>query len=105
MLHQSEMEEKAEDVIQTVRRAAIGLKRMASADWKLLYGAVDELYPTFKDRLLDKLGTFSEQEMQVCYLMQAGLDGPQIQHITNLSRATVWRWVKRLDWIYAEEGE
>ncbi|MBE6272038.1 MAG: hypothetical protein E7101_14000 [Prevotella ruminicola] len=29
-----------------------------------------------------------------------GLSMPQIQNITNLSRATIWRWVKKYDWIH-----
>ncbi len=103
MLHQSEMEEKAEDVIQTVRLASVGQAHMTSADWRRLYHAIDELYPTFKDRLLEELGTFSEQDMHICYLMQAGMSGPQIHNIVSLSRVTVWRWVKQLDWIYEVE--
>lgn len=51
-----------------------------------------------EDRLLRELGTFTEQQMQVCYLMRIGLSKPQIQNMTNLSRTTVWRWVNRYDW-------
>ncbi len=76
---------------------------MTAADWKKLYQAVDELYPSFKDRLLKELGTFTEQQMQVCYLMRIGLSKTQIQNMTNLSRSTVWRWVKKYDWVHAEE--
>ena len=79
MLHQWELEGKAEDVVQTVRQTSIGKGEMTAADWKKLYQAVDELYPTFKDRLLQELGTFTEQQMQVCYLMRIGLSKTQIQ--------------------------
>lgn len=99
LLHQSELEGKAEDVINAIRQSSTGKKNMKSADWKQLYQAVDELYPLFKDRLLKELGTFTEQQMQVCYLMRIGLSKPQIQNITNLSRVTVWRWVKKYDWV------
>ena len=92
LLHQSELEGKAEDVIYAIRQSSTGKKNMKSADWKQLYQAVDELYPLFKDRLLKELGTFTEQQMQVCYLMRIGLSKPQIQNMTNLSRVTVWRW-------------
>ena len=78
---------------------------MKSADWKQLYQAVDELYPLFKDRLLKELGTFTEQQMQVCYLMRIGLSKPQIQNMTNLSRVTVWRWVKKYDWVLIPDDE
>ena len=99
LLHQSELEGKAEDVIYAIRQSSTGKKNMKSADWKQLYQAVDELYPLFKDRLLKELGTFTEQQMQVCYLMRIGLSKPQIQNMTNLSRVTVWRWVKKYDWV------
>ena len=99
LLHQSELERKAEDVIYAIRQSSEGKKDMTSADWKQLYNAIDELYPTFKDLLLKELGTFTEQQMQVCYLMRIGLSKPQIQNMTNLSRVTIWRWVKKYDWI------
>ena len=60
---------------------------------------MDELNPLFKDRLLKELGIFTEQQMQVFYLMRIGLSKPQIQNMTNLSRVTVWRWVKKYDWV------
>lgn len=99
LLHQSEMEENAQDVISDIRKSAIGRKNMTILDWKRLYHAVDELYPHFKSELLNELGHFTEQQMQVCYLIRIGLSNPQIQNITNLSRATVWRWVKKYEWI------
>ena len=101
MLHQSELEGKAEDVVQAVRDSALGKGDMTTADWKKLYQAVDELYPSFKDRLLQELGTFTQQQMQVCYLMRIGLSNRQIQNMTNLPRSTVWRWVKKYDWVHA----
>lgn len=99
LLFKSELEGKAEDVIYAIRQSSTGKKNMKSADWRQLYQAVDELYPLFKDRLLKELGTFTEQQMQVCYLMRIGLSKPQIQGMTNLSRVTVWRWVKKFDWV------
>ena len=104
-LHQSELEGKAEDVILAVRQTSSGKRDMTSADWKQLYHAVDELYPSFRDRLLRELGTFTEQQMQVCYLMRIGLSKPQIQNMTNLSRSTVWRWVNKYDWVNTTEGK
>ena len=104
LLHQSELEGKAEDVIEAIRQSSEGKKNMQPADWKQLYRAVDELYPTFQDQLLKELGTFTEQQMQVCYLMRIGLSKPQIQNMTNLSRVTVWRWVKKYDWVVDSES-
>lgn len=105
LLHQSELEGSAEDIIHNIRQSSTGKKEMKGADWKQLYQAVDELYPSFKDRLLKELGTFTEQQMQVCYLMRVGLSKPQIQNMTNLSRVTVWRWVKKFDWVLTPDDE
>ena len=105
LLHQSELEGKAEDVIYAIRQSSKGMKNMKSSDWKQLYQAVDELYPLFKDRLLKELGNFTEQQMQVCYLMRIGLSKPQIQSMTELSRVTIWRWVKKYDWILTPDEE
>lgn len=105
LLHQSELEINAEDVIEAIRQSSTGKKNMTSTDWKQLYQAVDELYPLFRDRLLNELGDFTEQQMQVCYLMRIGLSKPQIQNITNLSRVTVWRWSKKFDWVLTRDDE
>lgn len=99
LLHQSELEGKAEDVINAIRKSSVGRKNMKSADWKRLCSAVDQLYPDFKDQLLNEQGTFTEQQMRVCYLMKIGLSNTQIQNMTDLSRTTVWRLVKKYSWV------
>lgn len=99
LLHQSKMEENAEEVIRNIKESAVGKKEMKLADWKRLYKAVDELYPLFKDSLIKELGSFNEQQMQVCYLMRIGLSKNQIQNLTGLSRVTIWRWTKKYEWI------
>ena len=99
LLHQSELEGKAEDVIKAIRQSSSGKRNMQTTDWKQLYKAVDDLHPSFKNQLLKELGAFTEQQMQVCYLMRIGLSKPQIQNMTNLSRATVWRWTKKFEWV------
>lgn len=104
LLHQSELDKKAEDVVFAIRQASTGRKNMKADDWKRLYQAVDELYPLFKDRLLKELGTFTEQQMQVCYLMRVGLSKPQIQNMTDLSRVTIWRWVKKYEWVLSPDS-
>ena len=103
MLHQSELECSAEDVVYAVLQSSNGRKNMKPADWKQLYQAVDALYPSFKDLLLKNIGSFSEQQMQVCYLMRIGMSPKQIQGITNLSRVTVWRWTKKFDWVFTSD--
>ena len=94
LLHQSELEVEAEDVIYAIRQSSTGKKNMTSADWKQFYHA-----------LLKKLGNFTEQQMQVCYLMRIGLSKPQIQNMTNLSRVTIWRWVKKYDWVLTSDDK
>lgn len=93
------MEEEAEQVVETIRQAAKGRKNMQPDDWKQLYAAIDKLYPDFNGQLIKELGNFSEQQMEVCYLLRIKLSNPEIQHLTGLPRATIWRWVKKFDWI------
>ena len=97
LMHQTDLEGTAEEVIDAIRKSSTGKKEMTSADWKQLYHAVDELYPSFKDKLVKELGSYTEQQQQVCYLMRIGLTNSQIHNITKVSRATVWRWVKKLE--------
>lgn len=103
LIHQSELEGKAEDVIHAIRQSSTGRKNMESADWKQLFKAVDELHPTFKDKLLKELGNFTEDQKRVCYLMRIGLSKSQIQNMTNLARVTIWRWTKKYDWVITSE--
>lgn len=77
---------------------------MSANDWKKLYQAVDKLYPTFRMNIINKVGQFTEQHMQVFYLMRIGLSGQEIQHLTNLARVTVWRWMKKYSWITEEQA-
>jgi len=95
MLHYSEMTTTAEDVVDSVRTASEGKYHMKTSDWLRLYQAVDSLYSTFKDDLVKKLRKFNEQQKQACYLLRIGLTNTQIENVTELSHATVWRWVKR----------
>lgn len=99
LLNKSKLEENAEEVVETIRQAAKGKKNLNAEEWKQLYAAVDKLYPEFRDQLIERLGNFSEKQMEVCYLMRIRLKNPEIQQLTGLSRATVWRWVKKFDWI------
>lgn len=99
LIQQTEFEGKARDVIALVRQAAAGKKEMKSAEWRELYKAVDEIYPDFKDKIVNELKNFTEQQMQVCYLIRIGMSKPEIQNLTGLSRVTVWRWVKKYSWV------
>ena len=104
LLHKSEIEGSAEDVVDAIRQSGTGRKNMSAADWRRLYKAVDELHPDFKSRIIKELGQFTEQQLQVCYLMRIGLSKTQIQNMTDLSRVTVWRWVKKFEWIHDSDA-
>ena len=97
-LHQSDFEDSAEDILNTLKLCVVGKQSMTSDIWKRLYKTVDRLHPGFNELLLTELGTFTEQQKQVCYLMRIGLSKPDIQNVTNLSRVTVWRWTKKFEW-------
>lgn len=99
LLHQSEFEVKAADVIHAVREASKGKKEMSLAEWKQLYKAVDELYPTFHEDILKQHSSVTDKEMQVLYLIRIGLSKHQIMNLTDMARVTIWRWEKKFDWV------
>lgn len=103
LLHQSGFASKADDIYNLLKRAAEGKYTMTAENWRQLYQVVDEESPGFREMVLQHLGEFTDQQMQVCYLLRIGMAKLDIQHITNLSRVTVWRWSKRYEW--AEKGE
>lgn len=104
MLHRTELSAKAEEVVLSVKEAASGKRKLGAEEWQQMYAAVDSLYPGFRDTLVARLGTFTEQQMQVCYLMRIGLSNPLINNVVDISRSTVWRWTKAYAWIYAADG-
>lgn len=104
MLHRTELSAKAEEVVLSVKKAASGKRKLGAEEWQQMYAAVDSLYPGFRDTLVARLGTFTEQQMQVCYLMRIGLSNPLINNVVDISRSTVWRWTKAYAWIYATDG-
>lgn len=99
MLHQSEMKAESETTLETIRKAAEGKNNLTLDDWKLLFTTVDTLYPDFKNQLMDKQGTLTEDKMRFCYLLRIGLPMSLIRNLINKSRATIWRWAKEYDWI------
>ncbi len=88
-----------ETTINTILTSIKGLKNMTNDDWSRLYAAVDKLDPGFKENIIETFDHFTEQQMQVLYLMRIGLTNPQIQQLTNLPRVTIWRWTKKYNQI------
>ena len=99
LLQQAELETRDNDIMPIIKKAAEGHHNMTDAEWKQFYSHIDAIYPTFADRLLREMGTFSDKQRMVCYLMLAGVVRNDIQNITGLSRVTVWRWTSRFAWI------
>ena len=97
MMHKSEMELNAEDVIRNIHEASIGRHQITIREWQQLLAAVDRLYPDFKDALVTRTESLSEEQMRFCYLLRIGLSSSQIQNVTDMSRATVWRWTKKYE--------
>ena len=103
MLHQTKLEENESNVITDLRQAAVGKKQLTNEDYGRIFAIVNNIYPNFKAKLLLNNGSLSELQMRVCYLMRIGLTGPQINNIVDVSRSTIWRWLKKNEWIYTED--
>lgn len=101
LMHQSEFEERAEEIIHALKRSGDGLKKLTEKEWSMLYYAVDKLWPMFKEQMCFKLGKVTDQQQQICYLMRAGFTPTQIQNMIGLSRTTMWRCTKKYEWIYS----
>ena len=76
---------------------------MSKSDWLRFYHAVDELLPDLMERLAHHLGKFTEQQQQVCYLPSIGLTNTQIENLTDIPHVTVWRWVKKMEWVQGDK--
>lgn len=99
MLHKANMEENAADVVKAIKDASVGKHRMTAEEWQKFYHAVDMLQPELMEKIMHNLGKFTEQQQQVCYLMSIGLTNSQIENLTDIPHVTVWRWVKKFNWV------
>lgn len=102
LLHQVELQSKSSDIFYSLQQASNGLHKMNPDEWQQFYQVVDQQYPDFKKKMLAHLGSFSEKQMQFCYLLRMGFNKPEIENITDLTHVTVWRWEKKFDWIRKE---
>lgn len=101
LLHKAELEENAAEVINAIKKASEGRHSMSQEDWRRFYHAVDEVQPQLMERIVHHLGRFTEQQQQVCYLMSIGLTNSQIENLTDIPHVTVWRWVKKFEFLYS----
>ena len=95
IIHQSEMEAEAGNIMEMINLCARTGRHLAAADWRGIYQTVDKLDPAFKGWVLGDLGITTERHMQLLYLMRIGLTGSQIENLTDFSRQTIWRWRKK----------
>lgn len=91
---QNKLSINAKEVLKNIRKAAIGQHKLTPEEWDEFYVAVDELYPTFQDELLNSFGTYNAKQMRVFYLLRIGLTCPEIQNLADASRSTVYRWAE-----------
>lgn len=103
MLHKVEFKESAEDVVAGLRRRINGPGQLSDEDWKRFYNAVDKLYPDFRSIVVGNLADITEQKMQTCYLLRVGFTASQIHNLTDIPRATVYRWIKSFSWVVNRE--
>ena len=103
MLHLSDLHGNANVVIESIKKAADGKEILSDGTWKQFITAVDNLYPHYHNDVIDKLGTLKTEQLRVCYLLKAGLSNTQIQNlITDASRATIWRWIRRYNTLLSD---
>ena len=103
MLHLSDLHGNASVVIDSIKKAADGKEILSDGTWKQFITAVDNLYPHYHNDVIDKLGTLKTEQLRVCYLLKAGLSNTQIQNlITDASRATIWRWIRRYNTLLSD---
>ena len=103
MLHLSDLHGNANVVIESIKKAADGKEILSDGTWKQFITAVDNLYPHYHNDVIDKLGTLKTEQLRVCYLLKAGLSNTQILNlITDASRATIWRWIRRYNTLLSD---
>lgn len=92
LFHQKKLSEESKEILQNIRKAAMGQHHLTTEEWSTLYAAVDHLHPSFQEDLFNNLGSFDEQQMRVYYLLRIGLSCATIQNVVSTSRSSVYRW-------------
>ena len=90
------MENNAEEIIGSLKKASRGHKKLTNGDWKELSSAIEALYPGFNEEIMSRLPNPKASLMRTCYLMKAGLTNPEIEHIMNVPHQTVWYRVNKI---------
>ena len=90
------MENNAEEIIASFKKASQGHRKLTANDWKELMSAIETLYPGFNEEMASKLSNPKSFLLRTCYLMKAGLSNSEIEHIMNVPHQTVWYRVKKI---------
>ena len=83
-------EENASEIIEKFKKASVGQHPLTENEWKELMAAIDDMYPTFKNVLQNKISRLTKPIIQTAYMMKAGMSNPQIANLMNIPRQTVW---------------
>ena len=88
--------DSAKEVTGKFTQAAQGKEKLTYSDWKELIGAVDMLYPGFREEVNLKINRISEPMLQTCYLLKAGYSNPQIVTLMNVPKQTAWNRINKI---------
>ncbi len=106
LLHQTQFEERTEDILEKIHKAADGKYKMSHLDWKRFHNAVNDMYPDFAYRIVEHFGEkINDKQILFCELMRVGISNPQIQTLMDMPKATVWRWAKKYDWVISAKND
>ena len=97
------IEQNAHEIIEKFHKAARGTHRLSGAEWKQLFSAIEEIYPQFRNAVMQKIKKPTEDKLQIAYLLKAGMNKPQIINLTGFPTTSVWRKVKALKEILGDD--
>lgn len=102
-LYSSKLDNGAQDAKHLIITKLNEGKPLDSADWTLIYSAVDKAFPNFRMRLLSSMNAnLDGKHMNAYYLACMGLSIRQIEKLTGTSRSSVSRILAGADWIKSD---
>ena len=84
-------------VVEKFRKAAEHKRyQVAEADWQPFMECIDRMYPEFRNDIKHALPNAKPGMLRVCYLLKAGFTNPEIVHITEESRQTIYNRSRKI---------
>ena len=84
-------------VVEKFRKAAEHKRyQVAEADWQPFMECIDRMYPEFRNDIKHALPNAKPGMLRVCYLLKAGFTNPEIVHITEESRQTIFNRSRKI---------